>query len=127
MKIFVVEDSALVRERLIEMLEADGLHAVVGEASTQDAAVEGITRSHPDVCIVDVRLARGNGLAALAEVKRRMPELVGIVLSNFANAQHARASREAGAYCFLDKSADFERIPEILATLTNSGHSRSCI
>jgi len=117
MKIFIVEDSLPIRERLVEMLEADGTHAVVGEAGNYEDAVAGIDRSSPDVAIFDVKLARGNGIDALAEAKRRMPSLVGIVMSNYATQQHMKASAEAGAEFFLDKSSDFERISEILGLL----------
>ena len=99
------------------MIEADGEHTVVGQAATYDAAVAGIAETEPDVGIFDVKLERGNGIEALAEAKRCFPELVGIVMSNYATAQHAKASADAGAAYFLDKSSDFERISEILSSL----------
>ena len=122
MKVFLVEDSAPVRERLIEMIEADGQHAVVGHAATYNKAVAGITATQPDVGIFDIKLECGNGIDALAEVKRRIPDLIGIVMSNFATPQHLKASTEAGAQYFLDKSADFERITDLLASLSNDSH-----
>lgn len=117
MKVFLVEDSAPVCERLVEMIEVGGAHEVVGQAATYDDAVAGITAARPDVGIFDIKLQRGNGIEALAEVKRRLPDLVGIVMSNYATPQHMKASTDAGAQYFLDKSADFERITEILSSL----------
>jgi DNA-binding NarL/FixJ family response regulator len=117
MRVFLVEDSAAVRERLAEMIEASGSHNVVGNAGTYDEAVAGITATHPDVGIFDIKLERGNGIDVLTEVRKSMPELVGIVMSNYVTPQHARASTDAGAQYFLDKSADFERITEILSAL----------
>ena len=113
-KVFVVEDSALVRERLIEMIrEVDGVD-VVGEADSYGTAVAGIMSTHPDVAILDVSLAEGNGIEVLAHVKPRLPGLRGIVLTNYNSPQHLKASADAGAEYFLDKSVDFERITEIL-------------
>jgi DNA-binding NarL/FixJ family response regulator len=113
-KVFVVEDSALVRERLIEMIrEVDGVD-VVGEADSYSTAVAGIMSTHPDVAILDVSLADGNGIDVLAHVKPRLPGLRGIVLTNYSSPQHLKASADAGAEYFLDKSVDFERITEIL-------------
>ena len=113
-KVFVVEDSALVRERLIEMIrEVDGVD-VVGEADSYGSAVAGIMSTHPDVAILDVSLAEGNGIEVLAHVKPRLPGLRGIVLTNYNSPQHLKASADAGAEYFLDKSVDFERITEIL-------------
>lgn len=119
MKVFVVEDSAPVCERLIEMIESTGSHDVVGKAATYHDAVSGIAETHPDVGIFDIKLQEGNGIDALAEIKRRQPGLVAIVMSNYASPQHIKASAEAGAEFFLDKSADFERVTEILSALSN--------
>lgn len=117
MKVFLVEDSPLLCERLVEIIEADGEHAVVGQAATYDDAVGGISATAPDVAIFDIKLACGNGIEALAEARRRRPALVGIVMSNYTTPQHRKASADAGAQYVLDKSADFERINEILASL----------
>jgi len=117
MKVFLVEDSAPLCERLVEMIEVDGAHAVVGQAANYDDALEGIEATRPDVGIFDIRLQRGNGIDALAEARRRLPQLIGIVMSNYATPQHVKASADAGAEYFLDKSADFERITEILSAI----------
>jgi DNA-binding NarL/FixJ family response regulator len=117
MRVFVVEDSPAIRERLVEIInEINGLE-VVGVAATYIEAVSGIRRTRPDVGIFDIQLAEGSGIDALAAVKRELPALRGVVLSNYATPQHRRASIEAGAEYFLDKSADFERIAGILAAM----------
>ena len=117
MKIFVVEDSTPVRERLIEMIgETDGFE-VAGEAATLDEAVGGILRTRPDIAIFDIQLAAGSGIDAVARVKRELPGLRAIVLTNYATPQHERASVDAGAEYFLDKSADFEKIAGILESM----------
>lgn len=124
MRVFVVEDSPAVRERLVEIINEIPGSTVVGEAATQSEAVSGIRRTRPDVGIFDIQLAQGSGIDALAEVKRELPGLRGIVLSNYATPQHRRASIEAGAEYFLDKSADFERITEILDAM-HAGEART--
>jgi DNA-binding NarL/FixJ family response regulator len=124
MKVFLVEDSTVVCERLVELIEQAGLHRVVGEAATYDDALTGIGATYPDVGIFDIKLRQGSGLDVLAEAKRRMPELIGIVLSNNLTAQHERASEQAGARYFLDKTRDFERITDILQALTDESRGR---
>ena len=116
MKVFVVEDSAVVRERLIEMIREIEDIEVVGEADTFDTAVNGIMNTRPDVAILDIKLAddRGSGIDVLNHVRKELPAIKAIVLSNYATPQHMKASADAGAEYFLDKSADFERITEIL-------------
>ena len=114
MRVFVVEDSAPVRERLIEMIDEIAGFEVVGQAATAQEAVVGITGTRPDIAIFDVQLASGSGIEALAEVKRALPGLRVIVFTNYASEQHAKASFDAGAEYFLDKSADFEKMAGIL-------------
>jgi DNA-binding NarL/FixJ family response regulator len=126
MKIFVVEDSAAVRERLVEMIREVENMEVVGEADSYGKAVAGIRDALPDVAILDIKLAddTGSGIDVLAEVRKSMPAIRAIVMSNYATPQHAKASADAGAEYFLDKSVDFERIPEILRRMSSStnGH-----
>jgi DNA-binding NarL/FixJ family response regulator len=116
MKVYVVEDSAVVRERLLEMLREIEDVEVVGEAETYDAAVSGILESRPDVAVLDIKLAddRGTGIDVLTAVRKGLPAIRAIVLSNYATPQHMKASADAGAEYFLDKSQDFERIAGIL-------------
>jgi DNA-binding NarL/FixJ family response regulator len=119
MKVFVVEDSAVVRERLLEMISEIEDVEVVGEADTYVAAVAGIMNTRPDVAVLDIKLADdgGSGIDVLAEVKKGLPAMRAIVFSNYATPQHMKASADAGAEYFLDKSADFERIAEILTQI----------
>ena len=122
MRIYVVEDSADVRERLIEMIGEMAHTEVVGEAENFASAVSGIRSTRPDVAILDIRLAddTGTGIDVLHEIHKTMPGLRAIVMSNFATPQFAKASADAGAEYFLDKSQDFERSPEILRQMSST-------
>lgn len=117
MKIFVVEDSAPVRERLIELINDVAGCVVVGEATTADEALAGIRRTRPEVAIFDIQLAAGSGIDALVAARREQPRLRAIVLTNYATPQHEKASVDAGAEYFLDKSADFEKITGVLESM----------
>ena len=81
-----------------------------------DTAVDGIMNTRPDVAVLDIKLADdgGSGIDVLNQVRKGLPAMKAIVLSNYATPQHIKASADAGAEYFLDKSADFERITEIL-------------
>ena len=124
MKIFLVEDSVPIRERLVEAIIGLGGHTVVGEAASYQEAVEGIADSRPDIAIFDIKLSPGNGIEALAAAKRIHPLLRGIVMSNYTTPQHVKASSDAGAEYFLDKSADFDKLLDILSTMTDGPFTR---
>lgn len=121
MVIFIVEDSAAVRERLVELIMEFGGMQVCGEAANYRDAVAGILEKKPDVAILDIKLAddEGSGIDVLAEVKRHLPGLRAIMLSNYGSPQHVKASAEAGAAYFLDKSTEFDQIVDILHAMEN--------
>lgn len=121
MKVYVVEDSQAVRERLVEMIRDIKDVDVVGEAASEDAAVSGILATRPDVAILDISLGEGSGIEVLARVRQQLPALKGIMLTNYSSPQHAKASADAGAEYFLDKSSEFEKIVDILERLTQDG------
>jgi len=126
MKVFVVEDSAAVRERLVELIRDVKDVEVVGEAATYDTAVAGIINTRPDVAVLDIKLANenGSGIDALIEVRKTLPGIRAIILSNYSTPQHLKASADAGAEYFLDKSSDFERVAEILQRMKVASGAR---
>lgn len=112
--VFVVEDAAQVRKRLVAMLRAVPGVKVIGEAGSVNEAISGVLGSGADTVLLDLQLTDGSGLDVLAAIKPQRPDLHIIVLSNFTSSQHRRASLGAGADVFLDKSQEFGRVPEIL-------------
>jgi DNA-binding NarL/FixJ family response regulator len=114
MRIFVSEDSPEIRKRLVAMLRTVPGISVVGEAESVRAAIAGVLSTASDVLLLDLQLADGSGLDVLSGLKTQRPALRVIVLTNFATAQHRQASLAAGADVFLDKSQEFQRVPDIL-------------
>lgn len=111
---FVVEDSVVVRERLVEMITAIKGAIVVGIAKDECSAIEGILDTSPDVAILDIELRQGSGIEVLAAVRNRVPELTAIVLSNYSMPQYRKASVDAGADYFFDKVQDLEKLMAVL-------------
>lgn len=116
MKVFIVEDSAAIMERVADLVREVVGTELVGNAGNFRDAISGILSTRPEVAILDIRLAdqTGSGIDVLNHVRVQLPDLKAIMLSNYATPQHIKASAEAGAEYFLDKTVDFERIGEIL-------------
>ena len=110
--VFIAEDSVLVRDRLIEMLE--DTVSVVGHAATPADAVSGILENDPDTVVLDIHLLGGTGLEVLRAVHPVKPQTVFVVLTNHANPQYRQAFMKAGASCVLDKSSEFDKVKETL-------------
>ncbi len=121
-KVFIVEDSAPIRSRLIELLgEIDGI-CVVGEAESPTDAVRGIRATRPDCVVLDFQLVGGTAVDVLRAVHPESPEIAFVVLTNHPTAQHRRACMEAGAVGFLDKSTEFGKLKRVVAECILSRH-----
>lgn len=112
--VFIVEDSALVRARLVEWVGAMAGTDVIGEAGTPADAITGILRTRPDFVVLDFQLDSGTGADVLRAIRSELPATVFIVLTNHALPQFRRACMEAGADAFLDKSSEIARVREII-------------
>ena len=116
-KVFVAEDSDEVRRYIVDLVQEVEGARVVGEAESAEAAVAGIMRTEPDCVVLDFQLVGGTGLDVLRAVHPRAPQIMFIVLTNFANPQYQRACVAAGARWFFDKSKEFLRVRDVIAGL----------
>lgn len=113
--IYLVEDSALVRERLIEMIESVPGARVVGLASRADEAVRGILAARPDLVVLDLNLAQGTGIDVLRELRLEAPRIDVYMLSGYATQPYRQLAKRLGARDFFDKSTEFARVKDIVA------------
>jgi len=97
---------------LVEMVTELKNVQVVGQTIDAREAIADIRRLEPDLAILDIRLANGNGIEILEIVKMlRVPPLV-IMMTAFPNQQYRRKCMSAGADYFFDKTNEFERVVE---------------
>jgi two-component system, NarL family, response regulator DevR len=95
-RVVIVDDHPMVREGLRTMLDDDGIE-VVGEAGTTAEALREVRRALPDVLLLDVELADGDGLATLPELKRAAPGARVLVVTMHAERALVRRAIEMGA------------------------------
>jgi len=112
MRVLIVEDSSLVCDRLRRLLSDD--FEVIGQTADVDAAGEAIARLQPDAVILDLQLARGSGFTVLRDLRCSGSKALVIVMTNHAQPYYRQACLAEGANYFIDKSAEFEAIPELL-------------
>lgn len=105
MKILVVDDHALIREGLRQVLKGLGDDVEVFEAGSCSRAFE-LAAQHPDLDLVllDYHLPDMNGLEALEQFSRQRPELPIIMLSGSVNPKIMHQVLNKGAAAFLTKS-----------------------
>lgn len=121
MKVYLVEDSAEIRQRLHDMVLACNPAATVFEAVAQDEAIAGILQTQPQLVLLDLKLEAGSGLDVLRTVKTREPANQVVVFSNHATPPYRKRCMELGATGFFDKAHEFElmrdRVRQLLGTL----------
>jgi DNA-binding NarL/FixJ family response regulator len=115
LRVFLVEDSQLLRSRLEQMLGALPGASVCGHAAEAEGATRAILADPPDAVVLDIQLAKGNGFDVLKALKERAPGVAVYVLTNFANDAYRAAAERLGARGFFDKSNDIERLRSALA------------
>ncbi len=115
MQVFLVEDSPLVRDRLVTLLGSVPGACVQGCASEAESAIREILATRPDVVVLDLKLAKGSGFDVLRAVHAEAPAIDFYMLSNFASEPYRRLAGKLGARDFFDKSSEFERVRDVIA------------
>ncbi len=115
LRVLLVEDSPLIRERLAESIAEPGCIEVVGQADSEQAAIGMLAAAPWDAMVLDLQLRHGTGLGVLrALISRRPPDVKVIVLTNYAFPQYRAKSLALGADYFFDKAREYHRVREVL-------------
>jgi DNA-binding NarL/FixJ family response regulator len=121
-KIYIVEDSSIIRENLIDALQESAPVEVVGSAEDERSALAwlGSGTSACDLVIVDIFLKTGSGLGVLKAMSERADAPPRIVLSNHATPEIRLKCQQLGAAKVFDKSNELD---EMLAWLSRFARS----
>lgn len=114
-KVLIVDDSAVVRERLRQLLAR--VQGVDIAAEAAPAAGVLARRLKPDVIIIDVNMRNGGGIGHLRALKRVHPAPQLIVLTNEAYPEIRDRCLAAGADHFFDKSTEYQEIVAVLSAM----------
>ena len=120
-KVFLADDSAMIRERVAALLAARDM-AVVGEAETPEGCIDGILDARPDVVVLDVQLEGGTGLQVLRAVRQADPHIAFVVFSNNDAPAYRTRYLGAGAQRFLDKSTEFDQLADAVEHASHTTH-----
>jgi two-component system, NarL family, response regulator LiaR len=105
-RVMLVDDHAVVREGLRVFLELQDGIEVVGEAADGEQALTLAERLHPDVILMDLVMPRLDGVQAMRELRRRLPQTRVIALTSFLDDERLLPAIEAGAAGYLLKDVE---------------------
>jgi len=126
LRVFVIEDSPILLERIAEAIADQPSLVLVGTADCEKEALAKIRTLKPEALVVDIKLREGNGLNVLAQLKwgegdDAKPKIV--VFTNYPRQEYLRNSKQLGADYFLDKSTQFSDLPKVLIGLSDDERS----
>lgn len=104
-RVLVADDFPVVRSGLRRLIDAEPDMAVVGEADDAASALAMTLKTKPDVVLMDLSMPGASVTSLIAEVARRAPEAIVLVLTMHDDPAYARAALENGALGFLTKKA----------------------
>jgi two-component system response regulator RegA len=115
--LLIVEDDKSFLQRLARAMESRGF-----TVTTAESIAEGLARletASPAFAVVDMRLADGNGLEVISELKRRRPDARAIILTGYGNIATAVNAVKMGAVDYLAKPVDADDV--VAALLAHDG------
>lgn len=119
----LVDDSAIVRERLMQLAERIPGLVVVAQCEDAECALSSLDQVAPDIMLLDIRLRAGGGMRLLRHAAQHHPLTRVVVLTNQADEQTRRICLRNGAHQFVDKSSDLDRLPHLLGELVRQYHT----
>jgi DNA-binding NarL/FixJ family response regulator len=126
-RVVVAEDSTLLREGLVRLLEEAGIE-VVGQAGDGEELLRKVRAHKPDVALVDVRMPpthTDEGLRAAREIRAELPGVSVLVLSQYVEVAYAREllaeSAEGVGYLLKDRVTDVEALTDAVRRVADGG------
>jgi two-component system, OmpR family, response regulator len=114
MKLLVVDDSELILDRLVGLL--NGLHGMadIDTAETLAQTLDVAQAGRPVLTILDFHLPDGNAAQIVPQLKQMDPNMLIAVLTNDASESNRAKCMSAGSDWFFDKSTEFEKVLELI-------------
>lgn len=120
--ICIVDDEPAILNTLSSILEEEGYHITL--AKTGEEALKVIQQEPPDVVILEVWIPDLDGLEVLKRVRAQFPNIMVIMMSGHGSVETAVKATKLGAYDYLEKPLDPERVITVVANaIRESGTS----
>jgi DNA-binding NarL/FixJ family response regulator len=114
MRVLIADDHRLVLDGIRRALETDGDFEIVGETQSGTQVLPIVSRTKPDLVLLDVRMPHMDGLACLDEIRRRYPDVKVVMLSASTSGDLIEAALRRGAAAYVVKSVNPDDLPATL-------------
>ena len=113
--VLIVDDSILIMERMIPILEEIDNISFVVQAGSFREAIEVLNTLKPDMVLLDINLPDKSGIELLRIIREQHMEVTVLMITNHSDEYYQETCRRLGAKDFLDKSKDTDRISGVLS------------
>ena len=120
-RVLIVDDHAIVRGGLSQLLSTTTDLEVVGTAASGDEAVASAAQLHPDVVLMDLSMPGSGGVGATAKIVAANPETHVLVLTSFGDRNSITDALEAGAQGYVLKHSEPETILASIREIVTGG------
>ncbi len=121
LRVMLVDDHAIVRRGLSDLLSESPEISIVGEAGTVKQAVEEAARLKPDLIVMDLRLPDGSGVEACRDIRSANPAVKVLILTSHADQNALFAAVIAGASGYLLKDLNPRSIQDAVTQIGRGG------
>lgn len=119
-KVLIIDDSEIIRERLSALLgEIDNVE-IVGGAACAAEGLDLVNMHNPDFIILDISLPDTSGIEVLKVIKKNHPDTCVVMLTNYPYLPYRTRCMAFGADYFFDKSVEFTRTKKVLLELASA-------
>jgi DNA-binding NtrC family response regulator len=115
LKVLLVDDEMLIRYSLQRLIEREGFSVITAESGLE--ALRQFEQEKPDIVILDIRLPDTSGLTLLKTIKEIGPSVTVVMVTACPDIQSSVEAMKMGAFDYLDKPIDIEKLMNILNTL----------
>jgi DNA-binding NarL/FixJ family response regulator len=113
LRVLIADDDAPTRASLRAGLEDGGI-SVCAEAATVTEAIDAALRTRPDVCLIDVRIPDGGGIAVIETIRKELPSAKVVLITAAPDEAGAVVAARAGADGYLDKDIGPQRLAQVV-------------
>jgi DNA-binding NtrC family response regulator len=118
----IVDDESLIRYSLQNLIEREGFPVITADSGLH--ALKQFEEEKPEIVILDIRLPDSNGLTLLKTIKEINPAVTVVMVTACPDIQSSVEAMKIGAYDYLEKPIDFDKLTAILNTLKEDQQPR---
>lgn len=115
----LADDHILIREGIRQLLEFDGNIEVIEEASDGDDCLEKLSKSNPEVLLLDINMPKKNGIDVLQEIKNRNINVKVLILTVHNEVEYLLKAIDIGVEGYILKDAEFEELKKAIYAVHN--------